>query len=317
MHEKWRCIHGIWVSTAGRIKEPNSGHAYVPLGLSNGYRKVARDGKQYSVHRLVALAFLKPPSDPSYNSIDHKNKDKLDNRVSNLRWATKSEQNANRGKFRLAQNVIPIEANFGDGWQLFASAQVLVEKHGMSSACINHCLKGRNKSHRGAVFRYAQSDVIEGEVWSTALGHEVSNHGRVRSGDDRRQTVPYFPKPADSGYCFAFGTSVHILVALAFLPPPQSDAHTSIDHKNRNRSDNRAKNLRWATPKEQAANITQAAYSAPVRHRPVKAVHPHHQEQQFASIAEASRLMKVAPQGIQKAIAKGTNCGGWKWTRCD
>jgi hypothetical protein len=46
---------------------------------------------------------------------------------------------------------------------------------------------------------------------------------------------------------------VHRLVTLAFHGLPPSEAHTP-DHINRIRHDNRAENLRWATPIEQAAN---------------------------------------------------------------
>lgn len=46
---------------------------------------------------------------------------------------------------------------------------------------------------------------------------------------------------------------VHRLVILAFHGNPPSPGHTP-DHINRDRTDNRAENLRWATPKEQASN---------------------------------------------------------------
>lgn len=47
-----------------------------------------------SIHRLVALAFI--PQIEGKPEIDHINRDKLDNRVSNLRWVDDSEQGINR-----------------------------------------------------------------------------------------------------------------------------------------------------------------------------------------------------------------------------
>jgi hypothetical protein len=46
---------------------------------------------------------------------------------------------------------------------------------------------------------------------------------------------------------------VHKLVALAFHGPQPSSRH-SVDHINRDRTDNRAENLRWACPVTQARN---------------------------------------------------------------
>ena len=52
--------------------------------------------KSHRVHTLVAEAFLGPkPAGRDY-TVDHINRDKKDNRVENLRWATRFEQAANR-----------------------------------------------------------------------------------------------------------------------------------------------------------------------------------------------------------------------------
>ena len=48
------------------------------------------------VHRLVAEAFLSNPK--GYNEIDHRNHNKLDNRVANLRWCTHAENMGNSDK---------------------------------------------------------------------------------------------------------------------------------------------------------------------------------------------------------------------------
>ena len=48
------------------------------------------------VHRLVAETFLSKPK--GYNEIDHRNHNKLDNSVANLRWCTHAENMSNSNK---------------------------------------------------------------------------------------------------------------------------------------------------------------------------------------------------------------------------
>ena len=59
----------------------------------NGYIAGRVDGVQTYLHR-----FLMGSSDNSSLSIDHINRDKFDNRIENLRFATQSLQNSNRDK---------------------------------------------------------------------------------------------------------------------------------------------------------------------------------------------------------------------------
>ena len=96
--EEWRPVVGFEdyeVSNQGRVRK---GTLYLSITPQTcGYYRVPlrKDGKQYQklIHRLVAEAFLEPSEKPE---VDHIDKNRLNNCVENLRWATRAEQNMNR-----------------------------------------------------------------------------------------------------------------------------------------------------------------------------------------------------------------------------
>jgi hypothetical protein len=64
---------------------------YLKLTISLGDGKT----KNFYFHRLLAMTFI-PNDDPTKDTVDHKDCDKSNNLVRNLRWATRSEQNLNK-----------------------------------------------------------------------------------------------------------------------------------------------------------------------------------------------------------------------------
>jgi len=61
--------------------------------------ELCRDGvhKYWSIHRLIALTFI--PNPENKPTIDHIDRNKQNNNVSNLRWATPAEQSSNLGTY--------------------------------------------------------------------------------------------------------------------------------------------------------------------------------------------------------------------------
>ena len=79
------------------VKEHVEHDGYVRLTLSekvNG-RTVRHN---YYKHRLVAKQFIENPDDLDY--VDHINRNKLDNRIENLRWCSSSENNKNKSSHK-------------------------------------------------------------------------------------------------------------------------------------------------------------------------------------------------------------------------
>lgn len=54
---------------------------------TNGYLRATIFGKDYYVHRLVALCFIENPN--NYNEISHEDNNKENNNVSNLKWCSR------------------------------------------------------------------------------------------------------------------------------------------------------------------------------------------------------------------------------------
>src|SRR5699024_1332544 len=79
-------------NTTGKIKKPF-------LNKSNGYFTVDlwKDNKSFKVtiHRLLAEAFI--PNPEGKPTVDHKDGNRQNNSLENLRWATYAEQNSRFG----------------------------------------------------------------------------------------------------------------------------------------------------------------------------------------------------------------------------
>lgn len=89
---------------------------------------------------------------------------------------------------------------------------------------------------------------------------EVSDQGRFRCNGKEKK--PYLSK--GDNYLRVSGTKLaHRIVAQAFIPNPENKP--CVDHINRDRTDNRAENLRWVTQKENMANPLTVAHCKKVQ----------------------------------------------------
>jgi len=85
------------ISTHGNVKNVRTGRILKPGRGSNGYLTVVlfNDGDQSTktVHKMVASAFLENPENK--RCVDHQDRCKTNNHISNLRYATDAENNQN------------------------------------------------------------------------------------------------------------------------------------------------------------------------------------------------------------------------------
>ena len=99
--ERWAVIRdnrkSTWlVSTRGRCKRilKKTGEVYVSKGSFWSTQPTYLCFCNDYVHRLVAKAFI--PNPDNLEQVDHINSNRLDNRVQNLRWSTRKDNNSKK-----------------------------------------------------------------------------------------------------------------------------------------------------------------------------------------------------------------------------
>ena len=123
----------------------------------NGYLSVKLKHKSYLVHRLVAITWI--PNDKNLMEVNHKNGVKTDNRVENLEWVSRSDNQKHAYRIGLNKSVEGIgkwnrgnKYNFGKcrkikfGEIIFKNAYEASEKTGIKLSTIyQHANNGVKK----------------------------------------------------------------------------------------------------------------------------------------------------------------------------
>ena len=166
------------VSSLGRFKS-SRGVVFTPKPKKDGYVYVGINGKTHQIHRLIAIAFDLPKRDDQ-DTVDHIDNIRSNNRLENLRWASRSEQikhsyatNENRGSNAQRMSK-PVEGRVlgAEEWVPYASGAEAARSLGLNHQSISSCCYGKRKKVGNYEFRWGvanEVDVLEGEVWRDVI----------------------------------------------------------------------------------------------------------------------------------------------------
>lgn len=129
------------VSSLGRIRRVGATVWLRPCVLKRGgYLAVNlwrnNTGRTWTVHRIVALTFCGEPA-PGQTDVAHYDGDKRNNRASNLRWATRAENEADKvrhGRANVGERNGQAKISNDEAETIRARYLASTRRHGMQSA---------------------------------------------------------------------------------------------------------------------------------------------------------------------------------------
>jgi heat shock protein HspQ len=100
-------------------------------------------------HKIIAKAFIPNPEKKPH--IDHIDRNKRNNNISNLRWCTHQENMQNKDYVR---HILQMD-KFGNVINEFKSVRDAARKLLINGGNLNECVNGNRKSAGGFLFKYA------------------------------------------------------------------------------------------------------------------------------------------------------------------
>ena len=261
------------VSSFGRCRNA-SGRLTCGSLCANGYRWAHIHGHRFAVHRIVAFAFLGPPTEFLAWYVHHRDGDAANNRLDNLIYVTNSQnvqssydQNPDRGRAGRAMSIPVMWRKSGqtEGWNTCPSIKAAAEELCISRSKLSlHCREGT--PIEGYEVQFApptELEVLDGEKWlpmksprtrRDVAGRQISSYGRIKASNGLisrgcRVKAGYFRARIQDHYD-RHAVYIHSLVAYNFLGPPPSSQHSQVNHKDLNPGNNHVENLEYVTPAE-------------------------------------------------------------------
>lgn len=288
-NEEWRVIDVFSlyeVSSYGNIrnintKEKRNYNTYFSYYHVTLWNPETKTHTNCIVHRLVANAFLENPENKP--TVNHKDKNILNNNVSNLEWSTMKEQHEHKNA-----SIPKKPLGTGNGLRKVSRIDITTNNVLEEYQSITHAIKwlydnnatnykeltditirrlrcrlinvakGRDNSAFGYAWKYTVSendntesteqwDTIKPEFINNVKGFEINKQGQVRN----IKTGRILKLSINRYYLVSIMKKnylIHRLLALTYIPNPENKPE--VNHKDKNRLNNSLDNLEWMTTKE-------------------------------------------------------------------
>ena len=164
------------VSDEGEVWSNKTNRYLKPSMNTHGYYKINLNGKSYRIHTLVAKLFIPNPN--HYETVNHKDENKLNNRVDNLEWISDYDNNrygshdyraAETKKIRAAKGEYDkakvygaravlqydLEGNLVNEFESIAEAN---RKTGVNPDGISAAARGKQRTSGGYIWKFKSKD---------------------------------------------------------------------------------------------------------------------------------------------------------------
>ena len=281
--EVWKSIENFnnyEISTFGNVRNIKTNQKLKPYLDYPGYLNITLSKnnikKSLKIHRLVAFAFI--PNLENKPTVNHIDKNKQNNYILNLEWATMSEQNIsiNKGKFLNKTNSICIH-------KINSITNIIIDKYNSISeaakwifdekltkntdfnkivcSSISSKICAVANGHRNIAYNYkwkyySEIENFDNEIWkeipleltNNKKGYFISSYSRFKNTKGHIITDYKY----SSGYKrLRIGNNkylLHRLVAITFIPNLENKEQ--VNHIDGNKLNNKLENLEWVTNKE-------------------------------------------------------------------
>jgi len=328
MQETWHTITDFpsyEVSDCGNIRNIVA-NKMLKCSVKGGYHNIClvnNVGKKcFKVHRLVALGFIENPENKL--EVNHKDKNKLNNHVSNLEWMTRTENNIHRCKgIKIVCNknkpILRKDKNTGDILEKYNSIELAGEwacnnqfsknAHNGRNA-IGNCLSGLSKTAYNFAWEFENKyEDLPSEEWREAIlensgldeskKYYVSNLGRFKNTNG---IIRENYKAHEYIKLFLLNKTyaLHRLIAKAFLENPENKEQ--VNHKDGNKLNNALSNLEWVTNKENQIHKFESGLGNNCTKKIIQYDLEMNKIKDFPSIVQASKELGIGKSNINGVL---------------